>query len=293
MERELLHLRLWDEFTAPEAKAVAETLGKFLSPWQFEGIEEHSCGNQHRHVAFFRWHSGERFALIPGTEIQLGHDQARPLGAVLQERQDWVATTDIPTPPEDEDFASDKERDAYYELTSWCDFFHNLAKLPSPRKVVLGPYLIEATPRKCSEFGAITFADLAINVTAEGLRLPTSDEWEYACGGGSQTIWRWGDYCPEYCHEDQGDDLIHYQRNAFGLSYHGHLAELVAEPGIRRNTDGGVALCGGEGFPSGWLSLATANVRDYYARGWEKPDSKLSEWLRFRRAFKIADAMLD
>ena len=26
MERELLHLRLWDEFTAPEAKAVAETL---------------------------------------------------------------------------------------------------------------------------------------------------------------------------------------------------------------------------------------------------------------------------
>jgi hypothetical protein len=33
-----------------------------------------------------------------------------------------------------------------------------------------------------------------------GLRLLTSDEWEYVCGAGSRTLFRWGDFCPGDCY---------------------------------------------------------------------------------------------
>ena len=33
-----------------------------------------------------------------------------------------------------------------------------------------------------------------------GLRPTTPDEWEYACGAGSWTLFRWGDDCPDTDH---------------------------------------------------------------------------------------------
>ena len=52
-------------------------------------------------------------------------------------------------------------------------------------------------------------------------------------------------------------------------------------------------MCGGHGFPCGWLSLASANVRDYHALGWHRPDEPLHGGLRVRRAFDVPDAALD
>ncbi|MCS6866993.1 MAG: SUMF1/EgtB/PvdO family nonheme iron enzyme [Gemmataceae bacterium] len=105
----------------------------------------------------------------------------------------------------------------------------------------------------------LTHAALTAQWAAAGFRLPTSDEWEYACGGGATTLFRWGDHvpCNRYPTDGGGE---HGQPNAFGLfiAADPYQCELVAERGVTRGGDGGVLICGGVGFFVSWLTLATA-----------------------------------
>jgi hypothetical protein len=92
--------------------------------------------------------------------------------------------------------------------------------------------------------------DLAARMEGSGLRLPTSDEWEYACGAGSPHLFRWGNYWPEACQRP----------NFFGLRiaedpYH---VDLISNEPLARGGDGGCACCGGYGEFFEWLPLATA-----------------------------------
>ncbi len=132
-----------------------------------------------------------------------------------------------------------------------------------------------------------THADLSAQLAANGFRFPTSDEWEYACGAGASTLFRWGDHppCDRYptdispAEADWRREWVfsggtlerppggftsdwdeHRQHNAFGLQIaaNPYKCELVAEADITRAGDGGVTICGGAGFLFGWLPLATA-----------------------------------
>jgi hypothetical protein len=97
-----------------------------------------------------------------------------------------------------------------------------------------------------------------------GFRLPGSDEWEFACGAGAATLFRWGDHAP--CDRYPPDRRktppfeLHRQPNALGLSiaHDPYKFEVVAEANRARGGDGGVCICGGAGFFIGWLTLATA-----------------------------------
>ena len=132
-----------------------------------------------------------------------------------------------------------------------------------------------------------THADEVAALQRDGFRLPTSDEWEHACGAGASTLFRWGDHAP--CDRYPPDASVeeaefrarwvqsegkltrppggfvsdfdqHRRPNAFGL----HIAsdpyrsELVAEADMSRGGDGGSMICGGAGYFLGWLPLATA-----------------------------------
>jgi hypothetical protein len=140
-----------------------------------------------------------------------------------------------------------------------------------------------------------TQSELAEKFRMTGFRLPTSDEWEYVCGCGEQTLFRWGDHVPcdryptdinpseaEYRRKwalsagkleppEDGftrDWDLHVKPNSLGISiasnpYH---SELVAETGITRGGDGGCAICGAYGFFAGWLPLATAYFEDQFCK---------------------------
>ena len=117
-----------------------------------------------------------------------------------------------------------------------------------------------------------TQEDIPTELAAQGLRLLTFDEWEYACGAGSTTLFRWGDFSPSdfYPTNNLADWKLHLQPNLFGL----HIAqnpydcEIISDKYTVRGADGGCSIGGGTGSFLGWLPLATAY--------WE-PD--VLEWL--------------
>jgi hypothetical protein len=143
-----------------------------------------------------------------------------------------------------------------------------------------------------------TLDDVNKRLQRQGMRLATCDEWEYACGAGANTLFRWGDDTPpdfyptDTCADDRelkrawalslgklryeepppGWDL-HTRPNLFGLRIADdpYRWDLVADDPWRLGGDGGTATCGGHGFFLAWLPLASA-FRDYFAVGAFAPD---------------------
>ncbi len=145
----------------------------------------------------------------------------------------------------------------------------------------------------------------------EGFAIPTEDEWEYLYGGGSRTLFPWGDsfdytmkvrHFGELDHAGADGDtradngLPGFERpydlelpNFFGLHFLGdpYQCELtVSEDGIVRGKggDGGTAICGGLGVLLGYLPAATF-YRDPYAGELDWPDQ--IGYLHFRRIIRL------
>ncbi len=134
----------------------------------------------------------------------------------------------------------------------------------------------------------LSHAEVTAELARNGFRLPSSDEWEYACSAGACTLFRWADDCPlrrlpVLDYEDEPDSAwdLHERPNAFGLRFSGNPYdwEICDEPGLMRGGDGGVAICGGEGPVAAWTALATA-----FAWRWE--DDKLFG-AHLRRAYSL------
>ncbi|GAA3490489.1 hypothetical protein GCM10018987_45720 [Streptomyces cremeus] len=188
---------------------------------------------------------GREFALIPGGAVVLGVD----LGA-------WR-----PTPAQEAGFAAS----AAQGLAPGPDLRAHLAQVLSPRRRTLLPTVLMAVEAEELD-GPPGEASEAL--AARGLRLPSADEWEHACGAGAETLFRWGDACPLDCDPYGSRTGPHREPNAFGLriAYDTYHAELSADPASVHGGDGGESVCGGYGNLLAWLPLATAHRNPGTAR---------------------------
>lgn len=231
-----LTLDLWrtfDEVTARRiARKAADHVGGRVSLVE---AAEHLGAPLHR-VRIER--DGQEFALIPGGRVSLGLD----------------VTTWQPTAHQAADYAESREQG----YGSGPDLRTHLARILSPRRSVhLDTVLMAVEDEHLTEPPGGMPAALA----ARGLRMPSSDEWEHACGAGSATLFRWGDDCP-LDRIPYGDGTgPHNELNAFGLriAYDTYRAELTGDATAVHGGDGGESVCGGYGHLLAWLPLATAN----------------------------------
>ncbi|MGW4894387.1 hypothetical protein ACWEQL_19250 [Kitasatospora sp. NPDC004240] len=196
---------------------------------------------------------GQEFALVPGGPVTLGLDL-----------DGWQ-----PTPEQ----AADYRESLSQGFGFGPDLRAHLAELLSPRRrVTVATVLMAVEDEDLTE----PPADMPAVLTERGLRMPTPDEWEHACGAGADTLFRWGDDCPldriPYLHPDGPQ----HRPNALGLhiAYDTYRTELTSDPTTVHGGDGGESACGGYGTLLGWLPLATANRNPFLAEFVHGPDGE-------------------
>ncbi|MEU6066929.1 hypothetical protein ABZ864_21175 [Streptomyces sp. NPDC047082] len=231
-----LTLDQWRAFDPSTARRFAREAASLVQG-RVTAVEtvEHLGGPLHR-VRIER--DGQEFALVPGGPVTLGFD----LGA-------WR-----PTPEQTADYDESLEQGFGYGP----DLRAHLAEVLSPRRSALLPTLLMAVE---DEDLTELPADMPAVLAARGLRMPSADEWEHACGAGADTLFRWGNDCP-LDRIPYGDRTgPHNQPNAFGLriAHDTYRAELTSDATATHGGDGGESVCGGYGHLLAWLPLATAN----------------------------------
>jgi hypothetical protein len=308
----------WEGLTPAEREALARGLAKQLpSGFTFQAIRRFRLAALEHHVALYQKDEAT-FALIPGDVASLGYDADRPWEPSPDEFESWQATS--------EEYGIAKTiREYIAEVTLRIRQVELAPFLIETAAAELGWEPIEvddpelqgifrdygtqrhaevcrgavSTRVRRGQDGEViaerslvrTHADLAAQLAAPGYRVPTSDEWEYACGGGAPTLFRWGDHvpCDRYPTDVSPSEAAwrrrwvlsggklgppegftsdwdyHRQPNVFGLliAYDPYKYELVAEIGSSRGGDGGCTICGGAGFFIGWLALATAYFEEH------------------------------
>jgi hypothetical protein len=314
-----LNLANWERMPPKERRELAKRLARELpTGFSFRSLRSYQLGGRKHPVALFEF-DGSSFALIPGGSIRLGYDPDRAWEPTPDEQESWEATAEEyglkRTLPEHIAEVTLKPREVRLGAFLMETVAGEVGWEPIPvddpevKKIVRGHFrkkssrfnqvqvfLGQSTVRVRREADgsilahraeACTHRELAARLSKEGFRFPTSDEWEYACGAGAETLFRWGDHvpCDRYptdispeeaawrrqsvlsggkCKRPAGgftaDWDLHRRPNAFGvyIASDPYKFELAAEPNITRGKDGGCAICGGAGFFVGWLTLATA-----------------------------------
>jgi Sulfatase-modifying factor enzyme 1 len=275
-------LDVWDLSEQGEReRAVALLAHTLASRFHFVGWEWHALGDQEHILAVFA-DDALRFALLPGYEGELGYDPARhtlPQALVAE----WEENRN----PRDATFA---------------DY---LGRVLTPlRQVTLPPCLLQMDPeplwwlhppdqRGVRRLEWPKRADVLTRISAQGFRFPTSDEWEYACSGGTRALFRWSNDWPpinltrskQHGPDEWREDLA---RNAFGLTIGQDCQQLeyCVEPTIMRGGDSGAASCGDVGPFSEWLGFASSYCYPFSNRqeaDWHMP--------YLRRLFPLSEVL--
>lgn len=245
---ELQDLQTWDRIETRERLAVAQAVARQLPrSFHFLHLQAHSLGTQNHEVAFFEY-KGARFALLPGGRVELGYDFQRSTPGTLAR-------------------ASIREQQAQgvEPLNDQMQYLErHLSKI---RVVDMAPmlYEVEARPFELLTDDIQTAWQLSGKPSKSlvaGFRLPSPDEWEYACASGSRTLFRWGNDWPGCRPQDAMHWDLHQCPNSFGLLMNTSLTNLEVCDGIQfRGGDAGQSLGRRQSsYLEAWLPFASSYV---------------------------------
>lgn len=267
------------------------------------------AGRRHRQAIFDR--SGLRFSLVPGGRVSLGYEGSRFQPSPAQAAS-YASSADsygqqtiaefldgITSPP--------REVELPAMLVAAEPFDPCAQPLPvdDPRVLELaakagtnraGGGIMSFTPDgdgievQFDGEGQVAFARLKSQVSYDeavdrvhrlGLRLSTPDEWEYACGAGALTLFRWGDDTPESGYPYDHRSGPHREPNLWGLAIgqDPYKHEWTTEPTIVCGGDGGTSTCGGDGFFVAWTAIATAYRNIEFGQWLNSEDGYVDELL--------------
>lgn len=256
----LSSIEAWDGIDWRVKEQIALRVERAMAPLvRFRELEAHALGQQEHTVAVFDL-DGTSMTLLPGYLGTLGYDPAmhpQPEQIILG----WKER------PELTEFSQARDLPAAFRQ-----------ELTPARTVSLCPFLVATTATRLrkvdrSQAGVTTFetrvirrSEILAEITKAGLRFPSSDEWEYACSGGSRAFFRWGNNWPPFRWNDMPacrdtdewrEDL---KPNAFGLliGIDPWRLEYCAEPEVIRGGDGGGVGSVGAELEEEWLPFATS-----------------------------------
>ncbi|WP_155368736.1 hypothetical protein [Catellatospora vulcania] len=292
----------WERWTAlddAEAQALASRIADRVSAASVEVGPQEYAGRAARTAVFDV--GGVPFALVPARQVQVGydatrfsptpeqvdsyHESAEALGlpddirAYVAERTSPPRTVSVPTllvaveavqagltaMPVDEPTVLRRVHElrqtvavtgsAMPEQVEWAGF----------GRALLAP---DGSVRAAWMYDTPSYDDEAARLAALGRRLLTPDEWEYACGAGATTLFRWGDTYPGGGDPWSARTGPHREPNLFGLTIgqDPYRDERTADPAVICGGDGGSMVCGGSGEFVSWLTVATAYRDAEYAQ---------------------------
>jgi hypothetical protein len=126
----------------------------------------------------------------------------------------------------------------------------------------------------------VSHGEVLAGLAGNGLLTITPDEWQWACGAGAATLFRWGDDSPDDGYPSDCQTGPHRETNLWGLAIgqDPYTHEVTTEGTVVCGGDGGSTTCGGSGFLLAWLTLATAH-RDKEFGQWLASDDGYDESL--------------
>ncbi|WP_328653467.1 hypothetical protein OG598_06250 [Micromonospora sp. NBC_00330] len=305
----------WNDLSDGAARRLAEEIADRHGLTVPVGLQDTVYAGRPHRVALFE-RDEMRFALVPGGRPTLGHDAARfqPTSDQLASYADSADEYGLPQLAEYVDAMTSPVRtvelpatlvavDAFdpCEVSLAPDDPRVLNLIASEGAQLDGVSQFRSAGGLTVEFdrtGQVTRARAITDVSYDeamaqlasaGLRTTTADEWEWACGAGATTLFRWGDDCPNDGYPYDHKTGVHRETNLWGLAIgqDPYKHEATTERTIVCGGDGGGTTCGGSGFFLGWLTLATA-YRDQDFGQWLASDDGYAEEILTRPVLELS-----
>lgn len=253
----------WGQLSETEAKAILQHLIETAFPeFTIKSFEQFNI------FTAILDYNGCEFVFVPGDTVVLGLDQEAmsPVRTVsippmIVERL-VRGIGYVPVPLDDERLTTD----SFFEKA-----MHTLKTSPNEKYsyTVDESYRLEKNGNEICAFlyEPCSYDELIQEIASAGFRLPSEDEWEYLCGGGTRSLYPWGDrldHQKKYHHfaadKDKSEPYFLDTPNHFGIVIANnpyHYEVMMDSEWFLKSGDGGCSICGGEGLDAGYLSVAT------------------------------------